>query len=195
MRRTARTAAVFTLTILGGLTLASPAAAWAVRPASSLVRPGPYRPNHMPGWDWWRTYPWSPYNYGRNPYNPILVPYPYSLDTPAAYGIGPAFLPPATPTATDPTLALPSVSGPMTSPPPGTALLEVHVPATWARVSFNGHDSFTSGTRRWFVTPTLGPSGATYTIAASWTQFGRPVTHSQKVHLQPGQTRVIDLDR
>jgi hypothetical protein len=30
----------------------------------------------LPGWDWWRTYPWSPYNYGRNPYNPIRI-YPY----------------------------------------------------------------------------------------------------------------------
>ena len=27
----------------------------------------PFPPNRMPGWDWWRTYPWSPYNYGRNP--------------------------------------------------------------------------------------------------------------------------------
>jgi hypothetical protein len=33
--------------------------------------------NRMPGWDWRRTYPWSPYNYGRNPYNPAVVPYPY----------------------------------------------------------------------------------------------------------------------
>jgi hypothetical protein len=31
----------------------------------------------MYGWDWWRTYPWSPYNYGRNPYNPAVLPYPY----------------------------------------------------------------------------------------------------------------------
>jgi hypothetical protein len=31
----------------------------------------------MFGWDWWRTCPWSPYNYGRNPYNPAVVLYPY----------------------------------------------------------------------------------------------------------------------
>src|SRR5262249_23532454 len=42
------------------------------------LRPPVFPPNRMPGWDWWRTYPWSPYNYGRNPYNPIVVPYnPY----------------------------------------------------------------------------------------------------------------------
>ena len=48
------------------------------------VRPLPTRPpnyqpifppNRMPGWDWWRTYPWSPYNYGRNPYNPAWYPW------------------------------------------------------------------------------------------------------------------------
>lgn len=36
-----------------------------------------YRPAAMPGSDWWRTYPYSAYNYGRNPYNPIVVPVPY----------------------------------------------------------------------------------------------------------------------
>src|SRR5262249_43348327 len=69
-------------------------AAWllAAGPAEAQVqsygRPA-YRPpapagQHMPGWDWWRTYPWSPYNYGRNPYNPIRVPYvvPYPVYTP-----------------------------------------------------------------------------------------------------------------
>ena len=57
------------------------------------VRPLPTRPpnyqpnfppNRMPGWDWWRIYPWSPYNYGRNPYNPIIYPYPYPY--PPYYG-------------------------------------------------------------------------------------------------------------
>ena len=42
-------------------------------PGSPAVLP----PNRMYGWDWWRTYPWSPYNYGRNRYNPAVVPYPY----------------------------------------------------------------------------------------------------------------------
>src|SRR5262245_54465853 len=61
-----------------------------------------YRPpgppgQHMPGWDWWRIYPWSPYNYGRNPYNPIQMPYvvpypvysPYS-PVPSSYTASPA---------------------------------------------------------------------------------------------------------
>ena len=40
-------------------------------------RAAPFRPASnriVPGSDWWRIYPWSPYNYGRNPYNPIVVP-------------------------------------------------------------------------------------------------------------------------
>ena len=63
------------------LTLARPAAAAPFRPILPLRSAGysrpVYPPNRMPGWDWWRTYPWSPYNYGRNPYNPIILPYPY----------------------------------------------------------------------------------------------------------------------
>jgi hypothetical protein len=48
---------------------------WPIRPP--IYRPI-YPPNRMPGWDWWRTYPWSPYNYGRNPYYPARNPYyPY----------------------------------------------------------------------------------------------------------------------
>jgi hypothetical protein len=55
-----------------------------IRPVQPIVPWQPIRPvqpvvpNHMPGWDWWRIYPWSPYNYGRNPYNPIVYPYPYT---------------------------------------------------------------------------------------------------------------------
>jgi hypothetical protein len=60
------------------------------RPLQSSVFP----PNRLPGWDWQRTYPWSPYNYGRNRYNPAVFPYPYLVPSwnpsynpyPAYYG-------------------------------------------------------------------------------------------------------------
>src|SRR5438093_452151 len=57
----------------------------AASPARQVVRPRPIgerplmpiqpvgprsNPGIVPGSDWWRIYPWSPYNYGRNPYNP-----------------------------------------------------------------------------------------------------------------------------
>ena len=35
-----------------------------------------YPSNRMPGWDNYWINPYSPYNYGRNPYNPVWV-YPY----------------------------------------------------------------------------------------------------------------------
>jgi hypothetical protein len=53
--------------------------------AEATFRRGRYRPGPgpmPPGWDWWRIYPWSPYNYGRNPYNPAVVGYPYIVPTP-----------------------------------------------------------------------------------------------------------------
>ena len=61
--------------LLSGLALLVPAG-----PGHAQYRVGrraAFPPNRMPGWDWWRIYPWSPYNYGRNPYNPAWVPYPY----------------------------------------------------------------------------------------------------------------------
>jgi hypothetical protein len=38
--------------------------------------------NRMPGSDWWRTYPWSPYNAWKNPYwyPPYNTNYPYPPD-------------------------------------------------------------------------------------------------------------------
>jgi uncharacterized protein (TIGR03000 family) len=169
------------------------------RPSPYPVSPGVSRPAHMPGWDWRRTYPWSPYNYGRNPYNPIIVPYPYYV-SPYPYPVpaGPAYTPapPAQPpVAADPSADLPTVSGPLTTPPPGTALLRVRVPDTWATVSFNGQDSVTSGTQRTFVTPRLPSGGNSYTVSASWARGGQPVRQQQVVNVLPGQTSVIDFGR
>jgi hypothetical protein len=49
-------------------------------------------PNHqtrLPGSDWWRIYPWSPYNAWKNPYwyPPYNTNYPYPPD--AAYPVYP----------------------------------------------------------------------------------------------------------
>lgn len=52
-----------------------------MRPYGGGMRP--------PGWDWRRIYPYSPYNYGRNPYYgpwnappPYPYPMPYPVPTP-----------------------------------------------------------------------------------------------------------------
>ena len=75
-------------------------------PAYRPANPLPQRPptvdltihrNRMPGSDWWRIYPWSPYNAWNNrywypPYNPN---YPYPPDE--AYPYYPYPVPPPTP--------------------------------------------------------------------------------------------------
>jgi hypothetical protein len=58
----------------------------------------PQTPNTRPiGWDWWRTYPWSPYNAWRNPYwyPPYNPNYPYPPDQAYPYPYPP--VPPVPP--------------------------------------------------------------------------------------------------
>jgi hypothetical protein len=47
-------------------------------PSESKVFP-PHHGTRPIGWDWWRTYPWSPYNAWKNPYwyPPYNPNYPY----------------------------------------------------------------------------------------------------------------------
>jgi uncharacterized protein (TIGR03000 family) len=163
---------------------------WLGVPQHAEAAPYIGRAGHMPGWDWWRTYPWSPYNYGRNPYNPIIVPsyYPYPMTYPP-YVPQPEPTPAVLPAAP----ALPTVTGPLSSPPPGTAIIRVRVPAVWAKVKFDGTDSVTSGTQRWFVTPRLGDGGASYKVTASWTSDGRPVQATRQVRVQAGQISAVDF--
>lgn len=191
MRKTLIFAAALSLAVAAWLATAAPADAATYRtwhPAAPVV--GPTR--HMPGWDWWRTYPWSPYNYGRNPYNPIVVPYPYYAYPYTTYLPYPSYTPTPAPALTVPAeLSLPSVTGPLASPPPGTALIRVQVPDAWAKVTFDGHDSFTSGTQRYFVTPRLDGRHS-YEIASSWP--GHPAQH-RTVRVQPGETSVVTFGR
>ena len=93
----------------------------AYRPANTLPerRPAPEPSNRrglMPGWDWWRTYPWSPYNAWKNPYwyPPYNGNYPYPPG--AVYPDYPYPVPPPVP--------LPPVQLPPAPPPlPGGAAL------------------------------------------------------------------------
>ena len=75
-------------------------------PANALPerRPAPdpsNRGGRMPGWDWWRTYPWSPYNAWKNPYwyPPYNRNYPYPPG--AAYPVYPYPVPSPAPLLPD----------------------------------------------------------------------------------------------
>src|SRR5262245_36261544 len=126
------------------LALAEPAGATIFRGGfrPAVIRPAGYRPtpNRMPGWDWWRTYPWSPYNYGRNPYNPIILPpynpYPYYPSNGPYYDSTPSD------GTTYPTPAasvqIPQPTGELRYPPPDAAVIRMRVPATFTAVSFDG---------------------------------------------------------
>lgn len=178
----------------------------------STYHPTSYHPNHMPGWDWERTYPWSPYNYGRNPYNPIVLPYPpyygnpYPPLPPYYPNVGVA-VPPATYPATPPDGAMfpsnqgarvmmPQPTGQQSAPPPDAALVLVRVPDEMAQVLFNGERTYTMGTTRYFVTPSLQPDkGYTYTVTANFKRDGKPVSEERSVKVTRGHTTVVDFTR
>jgi uncharacterized protein (TIGR03000 family) len=180
--------------------------------------------NHMPGWDANRIYPWSPYNYGRNPYNPIITPYPppyYPLPyygsyrQPEDYGGQPVYEPedrslstmygPHNISAPDgamfpshrgQSVGLPQPTGELKLPPPGAAIVQVRVPATFAHVLFDGERTYTSGTTRYFVTPEL-PDGKTchYTVSASWKDGDNDAQKERKVEVTAGHTTLVDFTR
>lgn len=157
-------------------------------------------PGHMPGWDWWRTYPWSPYNYGRNPYNPIIPPYPMPA---YPYPPVPPYVPPVPPAdgamfpnSLGPRVTVPQPTGPQSAPPPDAALVLVRVPTASASVRFDGERTFTEGTTRYFVTRSLQEGKAyQYTVSATFNRAGQPVTEERQVKVRRGHTTVVDFTR
>jgi uncharacterized protein (TIGR03000 family) len=187
-------------------------------PFRPLARPyGPrYFPNRMPGWDWARIYPWSPYNYGRNPYNPFIVPYqyPYVYSYPYAYSYPSSPYVPylssttATPAIDDETVEdgtmfpshrgqnvlMPFPTGEIKTAPRDAGVIVVRVPTTFTKVLFDGQPTYTTGTKRYFVTPSLtADKFYYYTMTVSWEQDGRPVTKERTVAVQAGTTTVLDF--
>jgi uncharacterized protein (TIGR03000 family) len=203
---------VLALGLLAGATVllsAGPCAAQyrAFRPMRPVT---PYfPPNRMPGWDNWRINPYSPYNYGRNPYNPIRVPYvaPYPVYTPYVmpYSVPytvPYTVPSTAALQTSPPSSLsfypgdqiPIPTGPMRSPPPGTAEIVVRVPDQFAQVWFDGENTSTMGATRYYVTPNLPPGqDCHYDLKVQWNQGGRTQTEERRIRVRAGQTTVIDL--
>jgi uncharacterized protein (TIGR03000 family) len=164
----------------------------------NVVRRPLFPANRMPGWDWRRIYPWSPYNYGRNPYNPIILPYaypqPYPVFTPVDGPQGFATQGPATPPAQQE--EIPHPTGAINTPPANAALIEIQVPTEFAQVWFDNEASSSTGTKRYYVTPDL-PAGKEchYDIKATWNVNGQAVTKERKIGVQPGQTTKVDFTK
>ena len=161
----------------------------------------PFPPNRMPGWDWWRTYPWSPYNYGRNPYNPIIYPYvqPYPVYTPAYTPV------PGAPVSSiydapvhghadsPPQVLLPHPAGVVTVPPADAAVIRLYIPDRFGDVSFDGVKMSSIGTTRYYVTPDLGGKTLSYNVTARFAKGGQTVTEERKVTVGPGRTAEVDF--
>jgi uncharacterized protein (TIGR03000 family) len=187
--------------------------------ADTSAEAGPFRPfrpamnpNRMPGWDWQRTYPWSPYNYGRNPYNPIVVPYYYPY---YGYPYNPYINPYApyttttvTTTVNDDTapdgttfpslqnhrILIPFPSGEMKVAPEDAACIVVRVPDEFTKVLFDGQPTYTTGTKRYFVTPSLNPDRQyRYTITVSTTKDGKTDTKEREISVSAGTSLVLDF--
>src|SRR5579872_4609938 len=140
---------IVALACAGMLTSARPSAAAPFRP----LRPvGPVYPrNRMPGWDWWRTYPYSAYNYGRNPYNPYLGPYPYPYVYPYPYPPAPLIDDEAAadgatfPSHQGQQVLIPFPTGEMKTAPQDAAVIVVRAPTEFTKVLFDGEPTYTSG--------------------------------------------------
>jgi uncharacterized protein (TIGR03000 family) len=165
----------------------------------------PYNPNHMPGWDWWRTYPYSPYNYynpynyyspyyyGRYPYAPIgygyyTEPVSSSYAAPVDYGAGYGTTAPVEQTP------LPYPTGQVKVAPRNAAVIEVRLPNAAATVSIDGQKVSSMGATRWYMSPEL-KGGREYTLTVATTRGGEPTTLERKVNVTPGQIVQVDFTR
>ncbi len=82
------------------------------------------------------------------------------------------------------------------APLEATARSTVHVllPESDARVYFDDSPTTETGTDRVFTTPALDPAKSyTYTIRATWTTDGQPVSRSKEVKIQPGKDTTVDF--
>jgi uncharacterized protein (TIGR03000 family) len=204
----ARSARLLGLGLLAGLVLlvvAGPSEAQ-FRGMRGRVRGRPVvSTNHMPGWDWWRIYPWSPYNYGRNPYNPIIYPYiqPYPVYTPYpvpySYGVPDYSYDQGAPvpgTYTAPTVLVPDPTGRGTKPGPDAAVIQLAIPDRFGEVLFDGVKTSSIGTMRYYVTPDLpGDKPLSYTVTARFRRDGQTVSEERNVKVAPGQTVTVDFNR
>lgn len=184
------------------------------------INPNRINPNHPPGWDWWRIYPWSPYNAWRNPYwyppynwyYPTWY-YPYSIvDSYAypAYGTGYAT---AYGNTTDPAAyygvqgsttqsqmtqarpeaPLPSPTGELKVPPANGAIIQLRGLDGFTPVRFNGQEVASVGSTRYYVLELAPGKSFNYTIAAVADHNGKPRTEDRRITITAGDNIMIDF--
>jgi uncharacterized protein (TIGR03000 family) len=176
----------------------------AVNPAANRINP-----NHPPGWDWWRTYPWSRYNAWRNPYwyPPYnwRYPYPYPVIVPFSYdsGIAPVSYydaapasPVAAPTAAQDTTPVPQATGELQVPPANGAIIQLRGLEPFAPVLFNGQEVSSVGSRRFYVTSDFTPGRRyAYTITTTVTRDGQPTSAERTIEVLAGNNVIVDFSQ
>lgn len=168
---------------------------------------------HPPGWDWQRTYPWSPYNAWRNPYwyppyngyypYPPAQAYPYYYAVPYAVPVTSTFYYDAQQDAAAPPQGqaapqspLPRPTGELRTPPPQSALIQVRVPEQFTRVTFNGQQVVGVGTNRTYVVPELQAGRQySYTVSATVNRNGQQVLEQRQIDVTVGQVVRLDFMR
>jgi uncharacterized protein (TIGR03000 family) len=78
------------------------------------------------------------------------------------------------------------------APTATTATIEVIVPAD-AQVAFDGAPTRQKGTDRIFVTPSLPAGQSHYTVTATWTDNGQPVTREMHIRVAPGSRVLVNF--
>lgn len=170
-----------------------------------------YGYNHMPGWDWRYTYPYSNYNAWRNPYGyypytpyvyPNVVYGPGYVSTPpvtagtyySGYSGNPA--PDGTPSEPAHAVMVPHPTGQLRAAPPNAGVIQVRLPDEFGTVLFDGQKSSSVGTTRYYVTPELaGGKDHTYDISATFNRNGESVTENRQIAVAPGRTTIVDFNR
>jgi uncharacterized protein (TIGR03000 family) len=149
------------------------------------------------------TFGWTPYDsvntgHGNYPGSPGFIPgygyYPGSgpgrypwMDGPGTPFDRRKLEPPVTSNAGPDATAQPE------SPPPGTALIIVKIPAE-AELSFDGAATSQGGSYRRFLTPNLPTSRTlSYTIRARWLIKGVELTRVEEVRVQAGGTFTVNF--
>jgi uncharacterized protein (TIGR03000 family) len=83
----------------------------------------------------------------------------------------------------------------MSSPPPGAALIRLSVPDQFADVWFDGTQTSSVGTTRYYVTPELEDKQYHYQVKARWRRNGQLVTEERQIDVGPNKTTVVDFTR
>jgi uncharacterized protein (TIGR03000 family) len=95
-----------------------------------------------------------------------------------------------------PEVLVPHPTGELRAAPPNAGVIEVRLPDRFGQVLFDGVKTTSVGTTRYYVTPDL-PAGQplSYTVTASWSQDGQPVSVQRKVQVAAGHFSVVDFTR